>query len=288
MARILEGREVAAALSGTSRGEIRDLRAIGVVPTLAIVRVGERGGDMAYERGAMKRCESVGVNVKNFTLAAGTNQAELLSVIKEINEDSSVHGCLLLRPLPKEFDDNLTRNSISARKDVDGVTDRSLGGVFTGTKIGFPPCTASACLEILDHYAFELEGKRAVVAGRSLVVGRPAAMMLMERNSTVTICHTRTRDMASLCREADILIAAIGRAGIINGDFLRPGQVVIDVGINVGADGKIQGDVPWEDAQRAEAVTPVPGGVGVVTTSVLVKNVAAAARNMLNWGGELR
>jgi len=243
------------------------------------VRVGARGDDVSYEKGAVKRCETVGVVVKKFTLAADATQQELLAVIGEINKDNSIHGCLLFRPLPKQMNDEAVRNALAPEKDIDGITDASLVGVFTGTTVGYPPCTAQACMEILDYYGIDPKGKRAVVVGRSLVVGKPAAMMLLGRHATVTICHTRTADMPAECRRGEILIVSAGRAKIVGKDYLSPGQVVIDVGINVTEDGKLCGDVDFEAAQSiVGAITPVPGGVGTVTTSVLVKHVVQAAK----------
>lgn len=279
MAVILKGAEVTAAMNEKLIAEAAGLKAKGIVPTLAIVRVGERGDDISYERGAMKRCEKIGVAVRQFLLPADASQEELLKAIHEVNQDTAIHGCLLFRPLPKHIDDETIRQALNPAKDMDGITDGSLAGVFAGTNQGYPPCTAQACIEILDHFGYELTGKRAAVIGRSLVIGRPVAMMLMQRSATVTICHTRTADLPAVCRNADIVIAAAGHAGVVDGSYFAPGQVVIDVGINVGPDGKLCGDVKWEEAEPiVAAITPVPGGVGTVTTSVLVKHVIDAAK----------
>ncbi len=282
MAVVLEGRPVAAAMNEALCRRVTALKEKGVLPRLAIVRVGERKDDIAYERGAMKRCESIGVSVKKFALPAHASQEELLRVIGEVNSDGTIHGCLLFRPLPKSMDDNAVRRALSPEKDVDGITDGSLSGVFTGTDTGFPPCTPQACMEILDHYGIDVAGKKAVVVGRSLVVGKPAAMMLIKKNATVTVCHTKTADMPAVCRGADILIVAAGRAKIVDRKYLSPGQIVVDVGINVDEAGNLCGDVDYGDAQDVVyAVTPVPGGVGTVTTSVLVKHVVEAAERAL-------
>jgi methylenetetrahydrofolate dehydrogenase (NADP+)/methenyltetrahydrofolate cyclohydrolase len=279
MADILDGRQVAAALNEKLRKEAARLGSGNITPKLAIVRVGERGDDIAYERGAVKRCETIGVAVDRFVLPRNAAQRELLDVIEAINNNDAVHGCLLFRPIPKHMDDNAARNALSPAKDIDGITNGSLAGVFAGTGMGFPPCTAQACMEILDYYGFELKGKRVAVIGRSLVVGKPVAMMLMGRHATVTICHTRTVDMPAVCRSAEILIVAAGRAGVAGKDFFSPGQVVIDVGINVDANGKMCGDADFSAAEPiVAAITPVPGGVGTVTTSVLVKHVVEAAK----------
>lgn len=279
MAELLKGAQVADALNASLAKEIGALENKGVHPTLAIVRVGERGDDIAYERSAMKRCEKVGVTARQITLPADITEEELLKQIGALNADVSVHGVLLFRPLPKGLNDDRIRNALAPEKDVDGITDGSLAGVFTGNGVGFPPCTPQACMEVLAYYGIDPKGKRAVVIGRSLVVGKPAAMMLLSRHATVTVCHTRTADMPAVCREAEILIVSAGRAGIVDKSYLSPGQVVIDVGINVNEDGSMCGDVKFEDAQAiVGAITPVPGGVGTVTTSVLVKHVVEAAK----------
>ena len=278
MATLLKGAAVTAALNEELEKKTKELTAQGIVPTLAIVRVGEREDDISYEKGAVKRCEKIGVQAKKFVLPADASQEEVLEVIRQINEDDTIHGCLLFRPLPKQMDEETVRRALDPKKDVDGITDGSLAGVFSGSGEGYPPCTAQACMEILDHYGYSLEGKRAVVIGRSLVVGKPAAMLLLGKNATVTVCHTRTKDMPALCREAQILLVAAGRAGMVGKEYFSPGQIVLDVGIHVGEDGKLCGDVKFDEAEPiVEAITPVPGGVGTVTTSVLVKHVVEAA-----------
>jgi len=280
MTKLLEGKQVTAVLNEKLRTEVERLKAENITPKLAIIRLGERPDDISYERGATKRCETIGVAVEGFNLAADASQDELLALIDKINKDDKIHAALLLRPLPKHIDDNLIRNSLNPKKDIDGITDASLTGVFTDLAKGYPPCTAQACIEILDHFGIEISGKHAVVVGRSLVVGKPLAMMLMQRNATVTICHSKTANMPEICRQADILIVAIGRAKFAGQEYLRDGQVVIDVGINVDEAGKLCGDVDFANAQNLElAITPVPGGVGTVTTSVLVKHVVEAAKN---------
>lgn len=278
MARQLLGKEVTAALNERIKADVAALNAKGVKPTLGIIRVGERPDDLSYERGATKRCETLGVEYKKYLLPADVSQGELLKVIDEVNKDENIHGVLMFRPLPKHIDQTLVENALCAEKDVDCQTDASLGGVFTGKKVGFPPCTPQACMEILDHYGIDCTGKKAVVIGRSLVVGKPAAMMLIKKNATVTVCHTRTVDMPSVTREADILVVAAGRAGVVGADYVAPGQIVIDVGINVNEEGKLCGDVDYAAVEPiVDAITPVPGGVGSVTTSVLVGHVVEAA-----------
>lgn len=278
MAKILKGADVTAAINKSIAEKTELLKARGVNPLLAIVRVGERDDDISYEKGAIKRCEKVGVEVKKFVLPADVSEAELLSVIEEINSDDKIHGCLMFRPLPSHIDENKVRQALSIKKDVDGITDGSLAGVFAGTGEGYPPCTAQACVEILDFFGIDPKGKNVVVMGRSLVVGKPAAMLLLGKNATVTVCHTKTENIEEICRRADILIAAAGKAGVVNKDYLNEDQVVIDVGIHVNDEGKLTGDVKFDEAEPVVgAITPVPGGVGTVTTSVLVKHVVMAA-----------
>ena len=279
MAKRLLGKVVTAALNERIKADAEALKAKGVNPTLCIIRVGENESDISYERGATKRCETLGVACEKILLPEDVSQEELLATIDKVNKNDQIHGVLLFRPLPKHLDQSVIENALDPAKDVDCMTDGSMSGVFTGKNVGFPPCTPQACMEILDHYGIDCTGKKAVVVGRSLVVGKPAAMMLIKKNATVTVCHTRTVDMPSVVREADIVIVAAGRAGVVDDTYLRAGQVVIDVGINVNAEGKLCGDVDFEKAEPiVEAITPVPGGVGSVTTSVLVGHVVEAAK----------
>ena len=278
MATILKGAPVVAAMNERNAALCEQLKAKGITPTLAVVRVGEREDDLSYERGVMTRCGKVGVAVRQFLLPADATQDALLEVIEKINADKSIHGCLLFRPLPRQFDDRTIRAALAPEKDIDGITDGSLAGVFTNTAVGYPPCTAQACLEILKFYNIPLSGKRAVVVGRSLVVGKPAAMMLDRENATVTLCNSRTQNLPEVCREADVVVVAMGKMGFIGAEHLRAGQVVVDVGIHVNEEGRLCGDVRFGEAEPVvEAITPVPGGVGTVTTSVLVSHVVEAA-----------
>ena len=248
-----------------------------MTPTLCILRLGERPGDLVYERSAMKRCGKVGIDVREIVLPEGCTRERLLETIEQVNRDGAIHGLLMMRPLPVREDEDAARALLAPEKDVDGITAIAQSKVFTGAGAGYPPCTAQAVIEILDHYGVELAGRRAAVIGRSLVVGRPVAMMLMARDATVTLCHTRTEDLPELCRQADILVSAAGRAGLVTGAFTRPGQVIVDVGINVRA-GKLCGDVDFAAAEPlVGAITPVPGGVGAVTTAVLAAHVVQAA-----------
>ena len=289
MAKLLLGKEVTDALNAKLMERTAALREKGVTPTLAIVRCGANPSDLSYEKGATKRAELVGVAVKNYLLPEDVTKEALLATIDEINADDSVHGVLMFRPLPKHLkaDQNEICNRLDPKKDMDCMTDLSNAGVFEGrTDLGYAPCTPAACMEILDYYGIDCKGKTAVVIGRSLVVGKPAAMMLMGKNATVTVCHTKTVDTAAVARQADILISAAGVLGSLTKDFVRPGQIVIDVSINwdpekinsKGGKGAIAGDAVFEEVEPiVEAITPVPGGVGSVTTSVLMKHVVEAA-----------
>jgi methylenetetrahydrofolate dehydrogenase (NADP+)/methenyltetrahydrofolate cyclohydrolase len=279
MAQLLKGGPAATALNEKTTARAAALREKGVAPTLAILRVGQRPDDISYEKGAMKRCDAVGVDVKSVVLPEDVTQEALMETIDSLNQDQAVHGILLLRPLPAHLDGEAARMALAPEKDVDGVTDGSLAGVFTGSGLGFAPCTAQAVVEILRHYEVPLKGAHVAVVGRSLVVGRPAAMLLMAQGATVTICHGQTKDAAALTRTADIVVAAVGKMGHFGAEYFRPGQTVVDVGIHFNeATGKMCGDVDFAAAEPVvEAITPVPGGVGAMTTSVLVSHVVEAA-----------
>ena len=283
MAEILQGAPVTAALNEKMTAEAAELKTKGIIPTLAILRVGERADDLSYETRAMKRCAAVGVEVRNVVLPADVCQEDFDVALEQRNTDDSVHGILMFRPLPKQLDSERARQLLNPAKDVDGCTDGSLAGVFTNTKVGFAPCTAQAAIEILDYYGIDCTGKRAAVIGRSLVVGRPVSMMLMHKNATVTTCHTKTVDMPTVTREADILIVCAGQMESIGAEYVREGQTVVDVGIGWNEEkGKLCGDVKFEEAEPVVgAITPVPGGVGTVTTSVLVSHVVEAAKRTL-------
>jgi methylenetetrahydrofolate dehydrogenase (NADP+)/methenyltetrahydrofolate cyclohydrolase len=278
MAKQLLGKEVTASMNEKIKAKAALLQEKGITPTLGIIRVGEREDDLSYERGAVKRCETLGVAYKKYLLGEDVSEDELLRTIEEVNKDDAINGVLLFRPLPKHLNEDRIINALDPAKDVDGITDASIAGVFSGKQQGFAPCTPQACMEILDYYGIECAGKKAVLVGRSLVVGKPAAMMLLKKNATVTICHTKTVDMPSVVKAADIVIVAAGRAGVVDASYLRQGQVVIDVGINLNEAGKLCGDVKYDEAEEiVDAITPVPGGVGSVTTSVLVGHVVEAA-----------
>ena len=285
MAKLLLGKEVTAAMNEKLQARVAALKEKGVSPKLAIVRCGENPSDLSYEKGATARAELIGVEVEKFVLPEDVTKEALIAQIEAINADDSIHGCLMFRPLPKHLkaDQDEICNHLAACKDVDCMTDLSNAGVFTGKKLGFAPCTPQACMEILDYYGIDCKGKNAVVIGRSLVVGKPAAMMLMAKNATVTVCHTKTVDVAGIARKADILVSAAGVLNSLTKDYVRPGQVVIDVSINWDeAKGGIAGDAVYDEVEPiVEAITPVPGGVGAVTTSVLIGHVVEAAARTL-------
>ena len=278
MAQVLLGKEVADVLTEELVERVAMLKAGGVEPSLAIVRLGNEADDLSYERGALNRAEKAGVKVKVFDLPRDLPQEDLEQVILEINQDDSLHGCLIFRPLPGQIDEEKIAALLAPAKDIDGFTDGSLVGVFKGEQTGFAPCTAEAAIAILKHYNVNLNGARAVVLGRSLVIGKPVAMMLLQENSTVTICHSRTKEIAKAAKDADVLIAAVGQAKMVTPEFCNPGQVIIDVGINVDEEGKLLGDVDYDAVEPlVKAITPVPRGVGSVTTSILMKHVVEAA-----------
>lgn len=278
---ILRGAPVAAALNAETSARAERLREKGVVPTLAVVRVGEKPDDIAYEKGILKRCASVGVEVLRLIFPEAIDNNELINNLCKLNSDNAVHGILIFLPLPAHLDEKAVREAIAPTKDVDGVTQASAAGVYSGSGVGFAPCTARAVIEILKHYGVHVAGHRAAVFGRSMVIGRPVSLLLMAENATVTICHSRTEAPEAVALEADIVVAALGRAKALGEDFFRPGQTVIDVGINFDDTGKMCGDVDFDAAESiVSAITPVPGGVGAVTTAVLVRNCVEAAEKM--------
>ena len=290
MAKQLLGKEVNEALVAALQTRTAALKEKGITPTLGIIRLGENPSDLSYEKGATKRAEEVGVAVKNYILPETATKEEVLKVIDEVNADASVHGVLMFRPLPKHLknDQDEICNRLAPCKDVDSMTHMSNAGVFEGQDLGYAPCTPAACMEILDHYGIDCKGKNAVVIGRSLVVGKPAAMMLMAKNATVTICHTKTVNTAEICKNADIIVTAAGVLGSLTRDFVSENQIVIDVSMNWNPEkitskgkGGMSGDCVFDEVEPiVGAITPVPGGVGAVTTTVLMKHVVEAAEKI--------
>lgn len=279
MAQLLLGKPVADAMTEDLAARAAALREAGIVPTLAIVRVGERPDDLSYERGASKRCEAIGIEPRQFLLPADATQDDLVAVIDQINADEAIHGCLMFRPLPQGIDEAFVCERLDPAKDVDSITSSSLYGVFANRPVGFAPCTAEAVVRTLEHYDVPLEGAEVTVVGRSLVIGKPISVMLQAKNATVTMCHTRTKDLPGHCQRADVLVVAAGHAGCVGADSVAPGQTVIDVGINWDDEkGKLCGDVAFDGVEPiVGAITPVPRGIGSVTTAVLCGHVIEAA-----------
>lgn len=276
---LLRGAPAAAALNEKTAQTVSGLREKGVVPTLAIVRVGAREDDLSYERSAVKRCAALNIETRCVTLPEDVSNGQAEAVLAALSADARVHGILLLRPLPSTLDEERLLRAIASEKDVDGATEGSLAAVYAGTDTGFAPCTAQAVPELLDFYRIPVEGKRAVVLGRSLVVGRPAAMLLLHRGATVTICHSKTENAAELAREADILVVATGQRESVGAAYCRAGQTLIDIGIHYDEAARtFSGDAAFSETEPiVDAITPVPGGIGVLTTAVLAAHTAQAA-----------
>ena len=281
MANLLLGKPVIDGLKADLTERVSRLRAAGTQPTLAILRVGERPDDLSYERTALKRAEGLGIQVQQVVLPERCTQAQLEEAIRDINADQGVHGCLMFRPLPRHLLEDQACQLLDPAKDVDGIGRGAMASVYAGSGAGFAPCTAAACMEMLDHYGISLAGKNVVVVGRSLVIGKPAAMLALSRNATVTVAHSRTANLPKVTSGADVVILATGRAKAYGAEYFRPGQVVLDVGINTDDQGNLCGDADFDAACEAlgnlGSITPVPRGVGGVTTSVLMKHVVEAA-----------
>lgn len=257
----------------------KELETLSFVPKLAIVRVGENPDDMSYERGATKKLKSFGLDVASYVFPQDISDEDFKKAFKDINEDDEVTGILLLRPLPRTINEKDIENMIDPKKDLDGISPINIAKVFAGDTSGFSPCTAEAVIEVLKAYDIELTGKRVTIVGRSMVVGKPVSMLLLKENATVTMTHTRTVDLKKTCSDAEIVIAAAGRAKMLNSDYCGQDAVMIDVGINVDENGKLCGDVDYATLDgKASAATPVPGGVGTVTTAVLAKHLIQAAK----------
>ena len=278
MSILMKGADVAKTMKEDLTGEARRLKDRGILPSLTIVRVGARPDDLAYERGARKRMEMIGIECKVVELPETITQAEFEKTFFKINEDPKVHGILLFRPLPGHLDEGPVVSRINPLKDVDCMCPVNIAKVFSGDETGHAPCTPEAVLEMLDSYKIDPRGKKVTVIGRSMVVGKPLSMLLLKRHATVTICHTRTKDLSATCREAEILVAAAGKARMVTADMIGDGAVVVDVGINVDAKGNLCGDVDFNAAEPVTSyISPVPRGVGSVTSSVLAKHVLKAA-----------
>lgn len=272
----LKGAEVSAKI----KEQVQEMLAgfDGFVPKLAIVRVGEKPDDLSYERGAMKKMEAFGLRVQSYVFPEEIGDGEFREAFARINGDPDVTGILLLRPLPKHICEKAVEQMIDPAKDLDGISPVNIAKVFAGDDSGFAPCTAEAVVEVLKANEIPISGKRVTIVGRSMVVGRPLSMLMLKEHATVTICHTRTADLPGTCKNAEILVAAAGKAKMLNAEYVGQGAIVIDVGINVDENGKLCGDVDFDSIkERAAMATPVPGGVGAVTTAVLAKHLALAA-----------
>jgi len=277
MTKILSGKEVAAALKEKLTAEVNQLKQQDKAPGLCIVMAGNRPDSASYIKGAVKRCTDIGIDCQVEKLPEEISQEEFLKVLDRLNKDSKINGIIIMRPLPEQILEDVVKYKIAPEKDVDCFNPINVSKVMSGDSDGFAPCTPQAVIEILDHYQIAIKGKRAVVIGRSMVVGRPLAMMLLKRNATVTICHTRTKDLAQEAKRAEILIAAAGKARMVTKDMVSDGAVIIDVGINFDENGKMCGDVDFDNVSPlAGQITPVPGGVGSVTSTVLAKQVIEA------------
>ena len=273
----LKGAEVSAKITEQVQAELEGWR--GPVPKLAIIRVGEKADDISYERGAIKKMESFGLQACSYVYPENISHEEFKKEFQKINQSLDVAGILLLCPLPRQVREKEIKEMIDPAKDLDGISPVNIAKVFAGDDSGFAPCTAEAVVEILKNNNVPIEGKRVAIVGRSMLVGKPLSMLMLKENATVTVCHTRTRNLEEVCQEAEILVAAAGRAKLLDQRFVAPGAVVVDVGIHVGSDGKLCGDVDFGQIQeKASMATPVPGGVGAVTTAVLAKHLLKAAK----------
>jgi methylenetetrahydrofolate dehydrogenase (NADP+)/methenyltetrahydrofolate cyclohydrolase len=283
MAEVLKGIEVVNAMKERLIEKNNELVTKGVTPCLNIVRIGERPDDLSYERGALKRFEGLGIKAQVSVFPESITQKEFEQEFKKINEDKSVHGILLFRPLPKSIDEENIKRMIDPEKDIDCMCAENMAKVFMGDEKGYAPCTPVAVMELIKHYNIPLKGSKVALIGRSMVVGKPLAMLLIKEHATVTICHTKTTDLAAECQKADIVIAAAGAAKMVKKEHIRDGAIVIDVGINLDESGNLCCDVDFTEAEKvASRITPVPGGVGTVTTSVLAMHVLKAAQKTLS------
>ncbi len=284
MSIVMNGIDVAKAMKEELISRVEHLKANGENPCLAIVRVGARPDDLSYERGALKRMELVGIDCKVIELPEDIEQGDFERAFQEVNDDPAVHGILLFRPLPKYLNEEPVKEMINPVKDVDCMSSVNFAKVFCGDDTGYAPCTPEAVMAMLEHNKIDLKGKKVVIVGRSMVVGKPLAMLMLQKHATVTIAHSRTADLTATCREADVLVAAVGRPRMITADMVGEQAVVVDVGINVDAEGNLCGDVDYDKVEaKASYISPVPRGVGSVTTSILAKHVVRAAEYLHNW-----
>ena len=278
-AKLIDGKALAAQVKAEAAADTAALKAKGVTPCLAVILVGEDPASQVYVRGKAKDCGECGIDSRVIRLPESTTQEQLLTLVHQLAEEKAVNGILVQLPLPAHIDEKAVIDAIPPEKDVDGFSPVNVGRMQIGEPC-YLPCTPAGCVRMIESTGTSIDGKHAVVIGRSNIVGKPAAILLLAKNATVTICHSHTANLKELCASADILVAAVGKAGFVTGDMVKPGAVVIDVGINRGADGKLHGDVDFAAAaEKASFITPVPGGVGPMTRAMLMKNtVQAAAR----------
>lgn len=279
----LTGKPVVESLRENIKSRVATLGEKNITPTLLLIRVGEREDDLSYERGILKNCDLLGIKINVMQLPVEITMEEIRKVFEEANKDSNIHGIMIFRPLPNHLDPEEIQNLINPAKDIDCMSPINLEKVFEGNSDGFAPCTPKAVVELLKHYEIPLQGANVVVAGRSLVVGKPLGMLLLDENATVTICHSRTKDMPSVTAKADIVVAAIGKAKFMNEDFFSEDSIVVDVGINDDGNGSICGDVDFDNVfDKVKAITPAIGGVGLITTTLLLGHVVQACENLNN------
>ena len=276
---IIKGKPVADKISENLIKEVNDLSKEGIIPKLAIVRVGARPDDLAYERGALKRCQTIGIETEVIELEENITKEEYIKSVHKLNEDEKVNGILTFRPLPKHLNEDVIKYEIDPNKDIDCFNPINISKILENDKSGYPPCTPTAVVEILKYYDVDLSGANIVVLGRSMVVGKPVSMLLLNENATVTICHSRTKNLPEITSNADILVAAVGKANMVKEEYIKDGAIVIDVGINVDDQGNLCGDVDTNNVlDKVSMITPVPGGVGSVTTSILASHVVKACK----------
>lgn len=279
---LLKGASVSIAIKDDLKNRIEILNSRDITPCIAMIRVGNKADDLAYQRMAIKKCESIGIKCIVVEYPEDVVEAEIEDGIINLNNDDSIHGILMFMPLPGHLNEDKIKHMISISKDVDCANPVNAAKVFAGDPKGFAPCTPEACIRLLKHYGISLEGMDVTIIGRSMVVGRPLAMLFIKEHATITVCHTRTRNLAEKCRRSNILVAAAGSAGMVKANYVSEGMIVIDVGINIDEKGKLCGDVDFDDVEPvAESISPVPGGVGTVTTSVLAEHVVRAAEEMV-------
>lgn len=280
-AQIINGKEIAKKLREKIKNEVQELKGKGITPGLAVILVGDDPASQVYVRNKEKACQEVGIYSEIHHLSKTISQSELINLIDKLNTNPQIHGILVQLPIPAHLNEKEVIERISPQKDVDGFHPLNAGALFVGEK-SLQPCTPKGCLYLLKEIGYDLKGKKAVVVGRSNIVGKPVAMMLLQEHATVTICHSRTKDLKSELLQADVVVAAVGKANFIKGDMLKPGAVVLDVGINRLENGKLVGDVDFETAkEKASWITPVPGGVGPMTIAMLLANTLEAAQNTL-------